>query len=74
MQELTSSENVLKLFFRSDSGSNYDGLDLTVTLVDYSNYARVTYAYGENTKTVRIENGTSTTLPTFTDLFTLPER
>lgn len=72
--ELTSSENVLKIFFRSDSGGNYDGLDLTVTLVDYSNYARVTYAFGENTKTVRAENGTSTILPTFTDLFTLPER
>ena len=72
--ELTTTGNVLKLYFRSDTSSTYDGFDLTVTLIDYSNYSRVTYFYDGTAKDSFIENGTSIDLPTFTSLFTLPER
>lgn len=72
--ELKTTCNVLKLFFRSDSSDTYDGLDLTVTLVDYSNYSRVTYSYDGTANTTFVKNGTSIELSTFTSMFTLPER
>ncbi|MBQ6267623.1 MAG: InlB B-repeat-containing protein [Clostridia bacterium] len=72
--ELTTTGNVLKLFFRSDSSDTYDGLDLTVMLIDYSNYSHVTYSYNGTEKSSLIENGTQIQLSTFTSMFTLPER
>lgn len=72
--ELTTTGNVLKLYFRSDTSSTYDGFDLTVTMIDYSNYSRVAYSYDGTAKDSFIENGTNIELPTFTSLFTLPER
>ena len=74
MPELTTSANVMKICFYSDSRTNADGYELTVTLVDLSYYAHVRYAYGETVKTFLLEEGTATQLKTFSSLFTLPER
>ena len=72
--ELTTSGNVLKLYFRTDSSSTYEGFDLTVTLVDYSNYSRVSYSYGASVNTFMIRNGETEQLKTFASMFALPER
>ena len=45
----------------------------TLTAV-YGDKAVVTYAYGDNTQTVDVADGSEISLPAFTSMFTLPER
>ncbi len=74
VDEVRTTGNVLKIVFYSDGSINYDGFALTITLLDRSNYAGITYAYNGTEKITVVEKGTGITLPTFASLFTLPER
>lgn len=71
---LCTSANVLKVNFYSDGSVTFDGFALTVTLLDRSQFLAVTYAYNGSSSTTTVGKGTAITLPTFTSLFTLPER
>ena len=71
---IRTTGNVLKIVFYSDGSINYDGFALTVTLLDRSSFAGVTYVYDGTEKINMVEKGTGITLSTFASLFTLPER
>ena len=75
MQELTSTDNVLKVRFYSNGYTNVQGYELTVRLVDYSQtHAHVSYAYEQSVKSYWVDQNSSIELRTFASMFTLPER
>ena len=71
---IRTTGNVLKIVFYSDGSINYDGFSLTVTLLDRSSFAGITYVYNGTEKINMIEKGMTISLPTFASLFNLPER
>ena len=73
VSELQTTGNMLIVYFKSDNSQNYEGFALTVTILDASNLAMVTFVCGEETKVVNAQKGESYTLPEFTDLFTLSD-
>ncbi len=74
VNNVLSSGRVVRLYFRSDGGDQYDGFSLNVTVVSRNDYAGVTYIFGEESKSNLAEKGTQFTLPTFASMFTLPDR
>ena len=66
---LVSSGNEIMISFYSDSSGVDEGFELTVTVVEAVYF---TYVYGEETKSVAFEKGSTATLAKFEDLFELP--
>ena len=74
LNDLYTTENVLKLYFYSYYGDNFDGLDLTVTVVDPSELVTISFDAGEGSGTMEplyALSGRSITLPECG--FTLPD-
>ena len=69
---LFTSSNTLKFRLTSDSSVNASGFEMTVTLIDASTIATVTYSYSASTRTVVYSVGEQITLPVFADMFTAP--
>ena len=74
VEGITTGENVLRIYFYSDSGINNSGFALTVKIIDKNSIATLTYTYGEETVSVMAEKDTEINLPAFTSFFTLPDR
>ena len=73
VEELTTTGNVLIIYYKTDSMTVNDGFELTVTIIDTENIATITFVYGEETKTEAVLKGEDYNLPEFTTLFTLPD-
>ncbi|MBO4898148.1 MAG: InlB B-repeat-containing protein [Clostridia bacterium] len=68
-ENLTSYGNSVKLYFRSDSWSENEGFELTVTVVEP---ADITYAFGDEINPVVVEKGSEVIIANFEKLFELP--
>ncbi|MCR5353023.1 MAG: hypothetical protein K6D98_01835 [Clostridiales bacterium] len=69
LPELASGSNALTIFFHSDSNTEKDGFELTLTLVPSVTF---TYVFEDGSENVAVEKNKAAKLANFEDLFALP--
>ena len=72
IQQLVTSGNELKVYFKSAINTSHTGFELDISIVSPSNVSALTFVNGTETVTRSVVRGSTYDLPVFTDLFTLP--